>query len=186
MGAALENIVPLVPADSFILLGAFVAARGPAQVPIVFLVTWIANTSGALLVYGVGYRFGRPFFSTRAGRLLLQPEQLERLRRFYRRRGTPAIFFARFFPGLRAVVPAFAGVSRLSFLQVATPVIFASAIWYGALVWLGAIAGENLEAIIEWLNVTNRLLLAIAIVVGAVVMMVWLRTRRPAPAQGDE
>ena len=185
-GAALENIVPPIPADTFILLGGFLAVRGPAEVPVVFLVTWLANTAGALLVYRAGYRFGQPFFETRLGRLLLHPGQLERLRRFYRRRGTPAIFLARFFPGLRALVPAFAGVARLSFLSVAPPLMVASAMWYGALVWLGATAGENLAAIFEWFGAANRLLLAIAAVIGLVILAAWLQTRRPGPDPDDD
>lgn len=183
-GAALENIVPPVPADTFILLGGFLAVRGPADVMVVFLVTWLANTSGALLVYGAGRRFGPPFFDTRLGGLLLQPEQLARLRRFYRRRGTPAIFLARFLPGLRAVVPAFAGVARLSFSSVAVPVTVASAIWYGGLVWLGSMAGENLDAILEWYATANRLLLVIAAATVAVILLAWWRTRRRASDSG--
>lgn len=184
-GAALENIVPPVPADTFILLGGFLAVRGPADVVVVFLVTWLANTSGALLVYGAGHRFGPPFFEARFGRLLLQPEQLARLRRFYRRRGTPAIFFARFLPGLRAVVPAFAGVARLSLPSVAVPVAVASAIWYGGLVWLGSIAGENVDTILEWYATANRLLLVVATAVVAVILLAWRRTRRRASDSGQ-
>lgn len=183
-GAALENIVPPIPADTFILLGGFLAARGPADVLAVFLVTWLANTSGALLVYGAGHRFGPPLFDSRFGRLLLQPEQLARLRRFYRRRGTPAIFFARFLPGLRAVVPAFAGVARLSFASVAVPVAVASAIWYGGLVWLGSIAGESLDTMVEWYSTANRLLLVVAAAVVAVIVLAWLRTRGRAADSG--
>ena len=179
-GAALENIVPPVPADTFIVLGGFLAARGPADVAGVFVVTWLANTGGALLVYRAGYRFGPPFFDTRFGRLLLQPAQVARLRRFYRRRGVAAIFLARFLPGLRAVVPAFAGVARLSFASVAAPVMVASALWYGALVWLGAMAGERLEVMLEWFGTANRLLLAAAGVAGVVILVAWLRTRGAA------
>ena len=179
-GAALENIVPPVPADTFILLGGFLAARGPANVAIVFVATWLANTAGALLVYGAAHRFGPPFFETRLGRLLLQPGQLAGLRRFYRRRGTAAIFLARFLPGLRAVVPAFAGVVRLPLSSVVAPVLAASAIWYGTLVWLGAMAGANLETILEWFGTASRLLLALAVVIVVVIVMAWLRTRGSA------
>ena len=180
-GAALENIAPPVPADTFILLGGFLAVRGPADVVAVFVVTWLANTSGALLVYGAGHRFGPPFFDTRFGRMLLRPAQLARLTRFYRRWGTAAIFLARFLPGLRAVVPAFAGVARLPLASVAPPVVVASGLWYGALVWLGAMAGERLEVILEWFGTANRLLLVIAGVAGTVLLVAWLRTRGAAP-----
>jgi len=118
-GSALENIFPPIPADTFVLLGAFLAANSRADARTVFLVTWLSNTLTALLVYWAGHRYGRSFFQVGMGRRLLNPSQLERLGRFYRRWGLPAIFFARFLPGLRAMVPVFAGVTHQRFLVVA-------------------------------------------------------------------
>lgn len=179
-GAALENLLPPVPADTFVLLGGFLAGRTAAvDAWMVFLVTWGCNVASALAVYGVGHRHGRTFFEEGLGRKVLTPPQLRRMRRFYQRWGTPAIFLARFLPGLRAVVPAFAGVSHQPFLPVAVPVALASAIWYGVLVWLGATAGRNLDTLVGWLADTNRVLLAVALAVGVAVGVWWWRSRRP-------
>lgn len=178
-GSALENLVPPVPADTFILLGGFLAGRTEALGAwTVFLVTWGCNVATALAVYGVGFRHGRSFFEEGMGRKVLTPRQLRRMHRFYGRWGTPAIFLARFLPGLRAVVPAFAGVSHRSFLPVAVPVALASAIWYGVLVWVGAAAGRNLDTIVRWLTHTNRVLLGLALVATAAVAVWWWRSRR--------
>ena len=49
-GSALENVFPPIPADTFVLLGAFLAAGGRADAWTVFFVTWLANTTTALLV----------------------------------------------------------------------------------------------------------------------------------------
>jgi membrane protein DedA with SNARE-associated domain len=176
-GAALENLFPPIPADTFVLLGAFLAAGGRADAWTVFFVTWLANTGAALLVYWAGYRFGRPFFQVGLGRFLLNPAQLRRLGTFYERWGLPAIFFARFLPGLRAMVPVFAGVTRRSFPVVAFPVFVASGLWYGGLVWLGASAGRNLGAVGEWVAGANRVLLILALVVFGAAMIWWFRTR---------
>jgi len=100
------------------------------------------------------------------------------MRDFYRRWGFPAIFVSRFLPGLRAVVPAFAGVSHQPFLPVAAPVAVASAIWYGALVWLGSAAGRNLDRIVSWVAGANRVLLAVALLVFAGLALWWYRSRR--------
>ena len=72
---------------------------------------------------------------------------MERMGVFYARWGTPAIFFTRFLPGIRSVVPISAGVTRQPFILVARPVAAASAISYAALIWLGMFAGQkNLPA----------------------------------------
>jgi len=176
-GAALENLVPPVPADTFVLLGGFLAGRGVVTPWIVFAVTWGFNVASALGVYAIGLRHGRSFFEEGFGRRVLTPGHLERMRRFYGRWGTQAVFLARFLPGLRAVVPAFAGVSHQPFLPVAVPVAAASAIWYGALVWLGTMAGRRLDTILEWVGDVNRALLVVAIVIVLALLVAWWRSR---------
>jgi len=181
LGSGVENLFPPIPADTFVLLGAFLAAGGRADAKTVFFVTWLANSGAAFLVYWTGLRYGRPFFQAGLGRYLLNPTQLKRLDRFYARWGLAAIFFARFLPGLRAMVPVFAGVTHQPFRLVAFPVLVASGIWYGGLVWLGSTAGTSLPAVARWLSHANRLLLLVAalVLVGAVIW--WLRTRRSGP-----
>ena len=186
IGSALENFFPPIPADTFVLLGAFLAASGRADAWTVFLVTWLANTSAALLVYWAGYRFGRPFFQVGLGRFVLNPSQFRRLDAFYQRWGLPAIFFARFLPGLRAMVPVFAGVTHQPFLVVAFPVFVASGLWYGGLVWVGATAGKNLPAVWQWLAGVNRILLAVALVSLLAVVVWWFRTRRGGDTMEEE
>lgn len=176
-GAALENVFPPVPADTFVVLGGFLAAQGRADAVGVFLVTWGANVVSALAVYGLGRRYGRGFFRGGLGRHLLRPHQFERLQGFYDRWGHWAIFFTRFLPGFRAVVPVFAGVTHQRFLPVAIPILVASGIWYGFLTWLGAVTGRNLGTIMGWLGNVNRTLLAIAVLLALAVGFWWYRSR---------
>jgi len=182
LGAAIENILPPVPADTFVLFGGFVAARGLARVEWVFVATWLGNVASALFVYLMGYRYGRRFFELGAGARILNADQLSRVEDFYARRGIPALFFTRFLPGLRAVVPVFAGVSRLRMRVVAPPVLVASALWYGVLTYLGASAGENLEQIQERVGKANLGFLLVALALIGVLLIWWRRTRQ---AVGD-
>lgn len=181
-GAALENIVPPVPADTFVFLGGFLAGTGEAEAWTVYGVIWVSNVGSALAVYAAGRRYGRSFFEEGLGRYLLNEEHLARIRDFYDRWGSPAIFLTRFLPGLRAIVPAFAGVSKQPFLPVAVPLATASAIWYGVLVWVGATAGRNVGTIWEWIQDTNRVLLGIAVFLTVIVAIWWYRTHRQAAA----
>lgn len=182
-GAAVENLFPPLPADTFVLLGGVLAAHGRADPWIVFFATWGANVASALAVYWAGHRLGHTFFHHGLGRFLLNRAQLRRVGDFYDRWGVPAIFFTRFLPGLRAMIPVFAGVTHQSFLVVVIPVAVASAIWYGALVWLAVTAGGHLGAVGEWVAGANRFLLVVAVMVGTAIGIWWLRTRH-APGPG--
>jgi len=178
-GAALENVVPPLPADTVVLLGAFLAARGIASPWMVFLVTWGGNVASALLVYWVARRRGLAFFRLGWGRWLLSGRQIAWLRRFHARWGAPAIFLSRFLPGVRAVVPLFAGVARQSPVSVFIPLAVASGIWYGALVMAGTLAGRNLDAILATLDGVNRTLLILALALAGLAGFAWFRSRKP-------
>lgn len=181
VGAALENFVPAVPADTFVALGGFLAGAGIGglEVSWVFLGTWVFNAGGALLIYRLSHRYGKGFFTEGLGRHVLRPHQMERVAAFYARWGTPAIFLSRFLPGIRAVVPIFAGATHQGWIRVSIPIVVASAIWYGGLVWLGVFAGRNLQLLDALLHGIDRTLAFAAAAVGIVVLLWWLRTRHP-------
>ena len=178
LGAALENIFPPVPADTFVLFGAFLAAQGRANPWIAYAVTTGGNVASALLTYWLGRRYGRPIFRTRIGHMILRPGQIDQIESFYGRYGKRTIFFSRFLPGLRAVVPVFAGVSHIGFWRTALPLTAASAIWYGFVFAVGTLAGHNWQAILDAFSRYNTIL---AILGGLLLTLAgwwWWRSRR--------
>lgn len=184
--AAVENIVPPIPADVMVLAGGVVSGAGGVPPSALFAAVWLSNVGSALLVYAVGRRYGLRFFEGRLGSYLLAPGQIQRLARAYRRYGFPIIFFSRFLPVFRPVVPAFAGISRVGFWQTAVPIALASAIWYGLLVYLGAAAGSNWEAVLAFFSRVGGWLGAIAAVLLALLGWWWWRTRGPLADPGSE
>lgn len=185
-GAALENIVPVVPADTFVVIGGFVAGLGAVHAVPAFLFVWGFNVGGAMAVFAAGRRYGPRFFSEGPGRHLLAGGQMARLEAFYRRWGVAAIFAGRFLPGFRALVPVFAGVAGLGSSRVLPPLVVASAIWYGALVRVGYLAGDNLEPVLAAIERMNRGLLAASLVLAALILGLWWRARRRGVLRGRE
>ena len=178
IGAAVENFIPPVPADTFVLFGAFLATRGRAEPWLVFASTWISNVGSAMAVYWLAAKFGPAFFRTSFGHWLLHPRQLERVGVFYARWGTPAIFLSRFLPALRAMVPVFAGITLVRPARVLAPLACASAMWYGLLVYLGAVAGRNWQAILDTFERASAVLFWIAAILITLVVVWWWKTRR--------
>ncbi|MFW6010431.1 MAG: DedA family protein [Gemmatimonadota bacterium] len=192
VGAAVENVFPPVPSDTFVVLGGILADRGMLVPELVFGIAWSANLSLAIGVYAMGVRYGHTIFQTGWGHWLLRPHQLRRLAAFYARHGTLTVLVSRFFPVFRVLVPAFAGVSRLGFWRTTIPLGLASALWYGLLVWVGMLASRNLPRLAGWFERANTSLLIAAGLLAAVVFVWWWRTRhreredRPSGEAGVE
>ena len=182
LGAFAENIFPPVPADTFIAVGGVLAGRGSIPLWSVALVVGLANVGGAWLVYLLGRRYGHAFFSEGPGRWILNTSQLERAERWHARRGGTALFLLRFLPALRAVAPAFAGIGGLPAHRVAVPLVSASLLWYGGLIWAGHAAGQNLDALARWIGQINMglALAAVGVVLGT---LWWWRSSRRAGGQ---
>lgn len=173
---AVENVLPPVPADTGIALGAFLSHSGPISATAVFLVTWSANVTSASLVYGAARSLGRDFFRGRIGRLLLSPRHFARLERIYDRFGPWGIFFSRFIPGVRAVVSPFAGIAGLSAPRALIPVAVASGIWYGTLTFVAARVAGELDAVLIFISRFNTTaLIAAAATVFLFVGIAWRR-----------
>ena len=177
--AAIENIFPPVPADTVVAFGSFLAARGHGTALGAFLSTWIGNVAGAMLMYAVGRHFGADWLTARMARRGGGDVQA-RLEGMYGRHGLFAIFLSRFLPGIRALVPPFAGALRVPPLRAAAMIAVASAIWYGTVTIVAYRLGANWEQATARLGGYQR---SIVIAVGAlavVALLVWLLRRRRA------
>lgn len=186
-GAALENVFPPVPSDTFTILGAVLTDRGGLQAPWVLLSAWLANVTGAMFVYGVARRHGPAFFRDGWGRRVLRPHQFARVTIFYERYGLWAIFFSRFLPVLRVVIPTFAGFSGLGVVRTVIPVATASLLWNAVILWAGIFASRNVGTLLDLLGRANLWLLGIATALLAGIGIWWFRSRREeAPAEDLE
>jgi cytidylate kinase len=64
---------------------------------------------GDSIIFGLGHVYGQRFLSSRPMRLLLPAHRQARVIQFFASHGDKALFFARFFPGVRIGVYAYAG-----------------------------------------------------------------------------
>lgn len=178
--AGIENIFPPVPADTAVAVGAFLSVAGPVSAWGIFAVTWVCNVCTACGTYVFARRVGRAFMQRPIGRRLLSADAMARIERLYARHGLWGIFFSRFVPMLRAVVPPFAGVAGLGPVKSLVPVAVASGLWYGALTFVAATAIRRASDVTHFVSGMNR---AVAIAVGAaavigLVVYAWHRHRR--------
>lgn len=176
--AALENVFPPFPSDVVVAFGSFVAAQGTGTALGVFLCTWTGNVGGAMLVYALGRRYGAERLERRLGGKHAD-ERDARLRSMFRRLGLPAVFVSRFVPGVRALVPAFAGAARLPVGRITAMIACASAIWYGLITLVAFRVGADwprLSAMVARYSSTAGIVGTVVLALGIAVWVV-LRSR---------
>jgi membrane protein DedA with SNARE-associated domain len=176
--AAVENVFPPVPADTVVALGSWLAARGQGSAFWAFFATWIGNVAGAGAMYAVGRRHGTAWMHKRFPALADERNE-RRLRELHGKYGTMSLVLSRFIPGVRAVVPPFAGALRLSPVTTMLALGLASAVWYGLVSYLAFRAGADWESLMARITRYGRIAaLGAAVLVALGALGWWLRRRR--------
>jgi len=178
--AAVENVFPPVPADTVVALGSWLAARGQGSAFWAIFATWVGNVAGAGAMYVVGRRHGTAWMHRRFPALADEKNE-RRMRVLYGRYGAVSLVLSRFIPGVRAVVPPFAGALRISPVTTMLALSLASAVWYGLVSYLAFRAGADWGALMARITRYGRFAaIAAAAIVAAGALAWWIRRRRMA------
>jgi membrane protein DedA with SNARE-associated domain len=132
---AAESAGALVPGETAVIVAAALAADGQLWLPLVIAIA----AAAAIVGDNIGYQLGRRGLR----RLIDRPGRFARRRRallargeeFFARRGSLAVFVARWLPGLRVVTSWLAGADRMPWRRFL--------VWnaLGGVAWASTIAG---------------------------------------------
>jgi membrane protein DedA with SNARE-associated domain len=176
--AAVENVFPPVPADTVVALGSWLAARGQGSAFWALVATWVGNVLGAGAMYVVGRRHGTAWMHKRFPALGDEKNE-RRLRELHGKYGAISLVLSRFIPGVRALVPPFAGALRISPVTTMLSLSIASAIWYGLVSYVAFRAGADWSTLMANIARYGRITaIASAVLIAAGALAWWLRRRR--------
>jgi membrane protein DedA with SNARE-associated domain len=175
--AALENVFPPLPTDTVVAFGTWLAARGQGSALGAFLSTWVGNVAGAAAMYEVGRRHGTTWMRRRFPRLADERGEA-RLRNLYSRYGLAALVLSRFIPGVRALVPPFAGALRVPAFSAIAAMAAASAVWYGLISYLAWRAGSNWDAVTQMISRSGRIVTIAAVAIALLAGLAWFVHQR--------
>ncbi|MBA3656569.1 MAG: DedA family protein [Gemmatimonadaceae bacterium] len=178
--SAIENVFPPFPSDAVVAFGAFLAARGAASAVSTFLVCWAGNFAGAAFTYYIGRRYGTGAFMHRLEKYGGKGAE-DKLRSLYAKYGFAALFISRFLPGVRALVPPFAGAMQLPPVRTFLAIAAASGIWFLFITWLAFRAGENWEVLYGHIVTSGKIVAYVALAIVIIGFAIWyFRRKRPA------
>ena len=177
LSAIVENLFPPVPGDTVTVFGAYLVGRGALELWPVILSTFLGSAFGFMVLYWLGYHYGRAFILKLRW---VKPEDIEKAEGLVQRKGIAVVAVNRFLPGLRSVISLAAGTVRLAPWQVFLATMLSVFCWNGVLIWLGFLFGDNWQQVMEHIGSYNRIMLVVLAALGIFVGTYILRKRRRA------
>ncbi len=164
-----ENLFPPLPSELIMPFAGFVAARGELNPLLVVAAGTFGSLVGAFPWYYAGRRIGADRLKQLAERhgrwIALTPDEIDRGKHLFEKRGPVVLVLGRLVPALRTVVALPAGLARLNPVAFALWTLLGSLIWTGLLTMAGYLLESQYERISKWLNPVSTVIFAIIAIV---------------------
>lgn len=174
LGALGETILLLglfVPGSSLLLfLGALSASPEGPNLGLIYFAGVLGATLGDNINYWMGGRYGRRWIVR--GGSFLRWTHVDKAEFFFQRHGGKSIFFSRFIPSLKEVVPFFAGIARMSRGWFMFWNFLGALGWGMQWVGVGFLFAQSLNAAEQWMS---RATIGVVLVAGFIAAFWFLR-----------
>ena len=170
LSAYAENILPPVPGDTVVVLGAYLVSIGQLSFLGVYISTVLGSVAGFVTMYYIGYKFGRSFIYKKSRSKIFKESYIKKAEIWFGKWGYGVIAANRFLSGTRSVISLFSGLFHLNIFLVLVLSIISAAIWNGILLFAGLLLGKHWEIIRMIISDYNRVLIALTIfIIGFVI-----------------
>ena len=134
------------------------------------------NLAGAIVLYFIASRLGRPFVEKYGKYFLLSRRELELAEKWFLRYGAYSIFFGRMTPAVRTVISFPAGLFEFDLRKFITLTFIGSIPWNLFLTYLGYVMGPYWSLILEYSVYVDGLVVA-AVILLIIVLALRFRER---------
>lgn len=177
-----ENVLPPIPGDTVVVLGAYLISTGQLDFWGVYLSTTIGSVAGFITMYYIGRKFGRSFIYKKSRSKIFKEADIQKTEIWFGRWGYWVIAANRFLSGTRSVISLFAGLFHLNVLLVIALSIASAAIWNGILLIAGMAVGQNWEIITNIISQYNKVLIALTvIIIGYIIYRKYFKRKSENP-----
>jgi membrane protein DedA with SNARE-associated domain len=162
-----SGVVGVPGTEPTMLFAGFDVYNGHQTLVGIIIAGVIGDVLGATIGYSIGYWGQHELLERHGAKIHMSAERLERPHQWFERHGSPVVFISRLLPGVRAVFPYAAGVSRMPFARFLVFALLGSIVWITGLGVLGREVGRNWSSWrhhLEYGDYALAALLALAIV----------------------
>jgi membrane protein DedA with SNARE-associated domain len=160
--------IPL-PGETALFAAAIVSSKGKYPIEVVIVLAALAAIIGDNIGFAIGRHFGRRLM-TAPGPFISHRESLLRVGEpFFAKHGSKAVFFGRFFAGLRIAAAWMAGIARMPWLTFLKWNALGGIVWATAYGLLAYFIGHAAQRILEKVGLVG----VIVFVAGLVAIGIW-------------
>ncbi|MCK5126212.1 MAG: DedA family protein [candidate division Zixibacteria bacterium] len=135
------------PSEIVMIPAGVLSAQGLMDPWIAISMGILGSILGALINYYLAVWMGKPLLHKYGKYLLMPPEKLDRMEKFFYRHGEISTFTGRLIPVVRQYISFPAGLSRMNIGKFTFFTGLGAGLWVCVLVWIGYVAGKQLEEI---------------------------------------
>ncbi len=175
----MESATLPVPSEIVLPLAGYLVYTGQIEFWSAVVVASLGSLVGTTIDYVIGFYLGR-LAILRYGRWVrLTEHHLERSESWFEKYGNPAVLLARFVPLVRTVIAFPAGIAKMSFAKFLAFSAVGIFVWDAILIYLGELAGQNKDLIVNTLQSTFTLVEVAAVLLLFAALYVFSRRKRP-------
>jgi membrane-associated protein len=170
----------VLPGETAVLLGGFLASQGHLNIVALVAIVVISAILGDTVGYEVGKHLGPRVL--RLGAFRKRQAGIDKAQGLLRRRGGPAVFLGRWTAFFRAVMPGIAGLSRLRYRTFLLWNALGGIVWGITYSLVGYFAGASYAAVASSIGKGAAVVAGVLVIAGLVI---W-RQRRRRPERAGE
>ncbi|MYE38588.1 MAG: DedA family protein [Candidatus Spechtbacteria bacterium SB0662_bin_43] len=163
-GMFLEGTVLPLPIEEVMLpFAGFLAFSGAMSFWLIVFIGSGATTLGNLMSYGVARYWGTPFLTRYGKYCFIREKELRRGYEMFEKHGATIVFFGRFVPGVRGILPFIAGASRMNVALFGVFTFLGSFVSVFLFVFIGWYLGEQWERSVEYTQYISYIVFALVV-----------------------
>jgi membrane protein DedA with SNARE-associated domain len=157
VSAFTENVLPPIPGDTVVVLGAYLVSIEKLNFWGVYLSTTFGSVAGFGTMFFIARHFGKALLYKKASARLFKETRIEKAQRWFSKWGYWVIFANRFLSGTRSVISIFAGIFHLNSVIVLLLALLSASIWNALLISGGLLLGKNWHIIADFIVRYNQI-----------------------------
>jgi membrane protein DedA with SNARE-associated domain len=171
----LESATLPVPSEIVLPLAGYVVYQGNMNFWLAVVVASLGSLVGTSIDFAIGFYLGRPAI-LRYGRIVgLNEGHLKTSEKWFSKFGEPVVLLARFVPLIRTLIAFPAGIAEMKVWKFLLFSAVGIVTWDAILVYVGYLAGSNVDSIINSLNSIFGPVEIVAGIAGLIILVLLVR-----------